>query len=680
MSGRSKITRHGANHGRGGSDPIIGLDTTTLARLSKTVGSDPDEALSGDIILKEGAGVDIDEDVPSNTLTIHNAASRWQLQPDPDHPTTQDVWLIGLPEFSDASDLHGTNNKPATWDDFEVPGAAEITALGYRLWASAERWQVVTGVDHLVRSQGMITGGAASVSQILAGDISGPSDVLVSDDGDPQYSTGFNEWVQVTDEDFGTITSESVRFSHRHFGHSYHVDKFVVVLAWAPDGSGGPEGVIPGVGFVWQVGGDMQPIWAFVTNRNIASRESLDEENQGIDVSKLEPGLDDGQVLKTVPVGGGRTAEWSDRTWVEWLGDWDTGTAYAVNDAVVNDDVLYICILAHTGQEPPNGTYWDVLASGGATVDDATISTSDVTTNNVSSSKHGWAPKSPADATKFLNGAATPAYALVKDSDLDTSDVITNNATTAKHGFLKKLSNDATNFFDGTGVWRNLVEADLALTDITTNDVSITKHGFAPKAPNDVAKFLRGDGTWNSPGGGGGGASTVATDVVWDTKGDIVAATGADAASKVAVGADYAVLESDSAATPGIAWKSSWTSYTPALTASPTSPTLGSGSTVVGSWFRVGKHVVVRGSITFGSSGVNAGSGNYFLSLPFTAAGNWIGFAWVFDNSTGEGRLAAIRSDGLMWGNGAFAALSNSNPWTWAASDQIQFNLSYECT
>jgi hypothetical protein len=53
------------------------------------------------------------------------------------------------------------------------------------------------------------------------------------------------------------------------------------------------------------------------------------------------------------------------------------------------------------------------------------------------------------DATKFLNGAATPAFAAVKESDL-------------------------------------------AFTDVTSNDVSITAHGFAPKAPNDATKFLNG--------------------------------------------------------------------------------------------------------------------------------------------------------------------------------------------
>lgn len=73
-----------------------------------------------------------------------------------------------------------------------------------------------------------------------------------------------------------------------------------------------------------------------------------------------------------------------------------------------------------------------------STVSDASLSTSDITTNNVSSTKHGFAPKSPADATQFLNGGATNAYASVKDSDLSLTDITTNNVSTSKHGFVPK--------------------------------------------------------------------------------------------------------------------------------------------------------------------------------------------------------------------------------------------------
>lgn len=86
-------------------------------------------------------------------------------------------------------------------------------------------------------------------------------------------------------------------------------------------------------------------------------------------------------------------------------------------------------------------------------VADADLSVTDVTTNNVTSTAHGFAPKSPADATQFLNGAATPAFAAVKDSDLSTSDITTNNVSITKHGFAPKAPNDATKYLDGTGAY-----------------------------------------------------------------------------------------------------------------------------------------------------------------------------------------------------------------------------------
>lgn len=59
----------------------------------------------------------------------------------------------------------------------------------------------------------------------------------------------------------------------------------------------------------------------------------------------------------------------------------------------------------------------------------------------------------PNDATKFLNGAVPSAFAQVKDSDLSLSDITTNNVSITKHGFAPKAPNDATKFLDGTGAY-----------------------------------------------------------------------------------------------------------------------------------------------------------------------------------------------------------------------------------
>lgn len=50
-------------------------------------------------------------------------------------------------------------------------------------------------------------------------------------------------------------------------------------------------------------------------------------------------------------------------------------------------------------------------------------------------------------------GTATLVGAGATDATLSTSDITTNNASTSKHGFLKKLSNVATEYMDGTGAW-----------------------------------------------------------------------------------------------------------------------------------------------------------------------------------------------------------------------------------
>jgi hypothetical protein len=52
-----------------------------------------------------------------------------------------------------------------------------------------------------------------------------------------------------------------------------------------------------------------------------------------------------------------------------FLGFFDSGTAYVVSDVVVSpaDGNSYVCILATTGDEPPNPTYWTLFSLGGPT-------------------------------------------------------------------------------------------------------------------------------------------------------------------------------------------------------------------------------------------------------------------------------------------------------------------------
>lgn len=103
--------------------------------------------------------------------------------------------------------------------------------------------------------------------------------------------------------------------------------------------------------------------------------------------------------------------------------------------------------------------------------------------------------------SKSVTGANIKA--LVTDANLTTTDITTNNVSTSKHGFAPKAPNDATQFLDGTGAYDTVKDSDLSTSDITTNNVSTTKHGFAPKLPNDATKFLDGTGNYSTPASGG---------------------------------------------------------------------------------------------------------------------------------------------------------------------------------
>lgn len=92
---------------------------------------------------------------------------------------------------------------------------------------------------------------------------------------------------------------------------------------------------------------------------------------------------------------------------------------------------------------------WASLAGSGLT--DPMTTRGDMIVRNASNVTDRLARGS---ADTYLGSDGTDlAFSAVTDAKLSTSDITTNNASTSKHGFLKKLSNVSTEYMDGTGAW-----------------------------------------------------------------------------------------------------------------------------------------------------------------------------------------------------------------------------------
>lgn len=127
--------------------------------------------------------------------------------------------------------------------------------------------------------------------------------------------------------------------------------------------------------------------------------------------------------------------------------------------------------------------------------------------------------------------------------------------------------------------------------------------------------------------------------------------------------------------------------YTSTLTAVTTNPTLGSGGSASGRYTLFGgKFCTLRGSIVFGTSGTNAGSGQYLIALPLAAStGITGGVPFVGSGvvrcagtlavttcfiSSGSSNLAMLTTGGNNVASGA--------PGAWTANDYLSFTITYE--
>ena len=112
----------------------------------------------------------------------------------------------------------------------------------------------------------------------------------------------------------------------------------------------------------------------------------------------------------------------------------------------VGDMIICTTDASASGNHATVGANWDIIQvniDGAVTLDGSqTLTNKTLTTPTIG------------DFTNANHNHQNAAGGgTLAESALATTDVTTNNATTAKHGFLKKLSNIATEYMDGTGNW-----------------------------------------------------------------------------------------------------------------------------------------------------------------------------------------------------------------------------------
>jgi hypothetical protein len=149
-------------------------------------------------------------------------------------------------------------------------------------------------------------------------------------------------------------------------------------------------------------------------------------------------------------------------------------------------------------------------------------------------------------ANTLLHGGTDPAYSAVVEGDLALTDITTNNVSITKHGFVPKAPNVSTQFLNGLGAWATPVDVGFANPMTTQDDIILAG---AAGAPGRLAKGSDGfvltvDPTthhvlWAAASGGMTNPMT--------TKGDLILGDTAGAPVRLGAGTTAYVLTSNGA-------------------------------------------------------------------------------------------------------------------------------------
>jgi len=161
---------------------------------------------------------------------------------------------------------------------------------------------------------------------------------------------------------------------------------------------------------------------------------------------------------------------------------------------------------------------------------------------------------------------------------------------------------------------------------------------------------------------------------IFDAKGDLIAASAADTASRLAVGTNGQVLTADSTAATGLAWATAsspsytWTAYTPTVAAGTGSITTSSAS---GRYIQIGKFVFVCVSATVTTNGTG---GTYItVTTPSGLSSTGNESVSLFRENAATGNTGQVRTSG-----GTFILQTLTNGYPAANGYNFLFGIGYE--
>lgn len=274
--------------------------------------------------------------------------------------------------------------------------------------------------------------------------------------------------------------------------------------------------------------------------------------------------------------------------------------------------------------------------------------------------------------TNNSGGALEAGDVVVPDTSIDGPAVTTTTTAASTAGpigvIIEGGADDAqvvVRWF-GAGTFVNTTgtpaDGDYLFTSTTAGAASTN----ATRGAGAFGRVVRDDGSgetlsvllWGVPDSSSGGGGAVATDAIWDAKGDLAVGTGANTASKLTAGADDTILMADSAAGTGLKWVASATPSTQAFgdaAAAGTADTFTRGDH---------KHAMPADPVTAHAAASDPHTG-YVLESLVDAKGDLI--AGTADNTVGRlavganGKVltaASGETTGLKWATGSDLSIS----------------------